>query len=52
MPAPGAADDHLEINKEWSNWIAHSSLSTGSTVQMPPGINNPLEDVGLYVVER
>ena len=52
MPAPEAGDDHLEIDKEWSNWVAHSSLPTGSSVQKPHRNNKLLEDVSLYAVER
>ena len=52
MPASEAGDGHLEIDKEWSNWVVHSSISTGSSVQKPPRNKNLLEEVSLYAVER
>ena len=52
MPAPGTGDDHLEIDKEWSNWVAHSSLLTGSLAEKPHRNNKPLEDDSLYAVEH
>ena len=40
IPAPGAGNDHLDIDKEWSNWVAHSPSPTGSSVKSPIAITN------------